>query len=101
MVSYWQTQQILALVNLAMCLAVIWSCICRLNTDVCRTYLKARFRYAALLVGAMAHGLQPVLFNSMPGYAGTLFSFGVITHLLLGVENWRDVLPHKPSKESI
>ncbi len=93
---YWETQrQLLALLNLVLCLAIVWSCICRLNTDICRTYKKARLRYALLLAGAGTHGLQPILFGTLPGVAGVLFSTGVIAHLMLGVENWRDVLPHR------
>lgn len=97
---YWQTQQLLALLNLVLCLGVVWSCICRLNTDVCKTHIKARLRYTLLLVGAGTHGLQPILFGTMPGVAGVLFSVGVISHLVLGVDNWRDAVPQLPGKGS-
>ena len=87
--TWWDTVQLLAIANLGVCLGIIWTCICRLNSNVCRRWLAARMRYTLLLTAALAHGLQPVLFGTWPGIAGLIFAVGVLVNLLLGVQRWR------------
>ncbi|WKL14274.1 hypothetical protein QYQ99_17860 [Comamonas testosteroni] len=84
----WQTHQLLAGVNLAICLGIGWACICRLNSHICRTYLLARARYTLLLVGALASGMQPLLFNSWPSVASVIFGLAVLAGLGLNVVRW-------------
>lgn len=93
----WDTQQLLAMLNLVLCLGTAWACICRLNSDICRRWRLARMRYTLLLTGALAHGAQPLLFGSLPGVAGVIFSAGVFASLLLGVERWRGVEAPAPA----
>ena len=50
----WQTDQLLAVLNLAICLGIAWACLCRLNDDVCKRLLRPRARYTLLLTGALA-----------------------------------------------
>lgn len=90
--TYGNTPYLLALVNMVLCAAIIWSCFCRLNTDEARVRKRVRLRYVLLLTGAGAHGAQPILFGTMPGVAGVLFSVGVLIHLMLGMDGWRSAL---------
>lgn len=84
----WQTHQLLAVVNLAICLGIGWACICRLNSEVCRRYKLPRARYSVLLAGAMSCGLQPVLWNSWPGAADLILSCSVLFYLVINVVRW-------------
>lgn len=84
----WQTYQLTALVNLLICGAIGWACICRLNSELCRLYKRPRARYSALLAGAVASGAQPILFGTMPGPGETIFAGSVLIYLLLNLELW-------------
>lgn len=84
----WQTHQLLAVLNLALCGAISWACICRLNSDICRRYRLPRARYSVLLGVAVQSGLQPVLWRSWPGIAELLFAAGVLAYLVINVVRW-------------
>lgn len=84
----WQTHQLLAVVNLAICAGIAWACICRLNSEISRRYRLARARYALLLAGAMACGLQPTLWGSWPTVGTVLFAGCVLAGLAINVVRW-------------
>ena len=84
----WQTHQLLAMLNLVLCAGIGWACICRLNSDICRRYKLSRARYSLLLAGALSSGLQPVLWDSWPGIADTVFAACVLGHLVINVVRW-------------
>ena len=84
----WESHQLLAVANLAICLVIAWACICRLNSDVCKYLLRPRARYTMLLAGSLASGLQPVLFGAWPGIGTVLFSASVLGGLLINVVRW-------------
>ena len=98
--TYGNAPYLLALANMLLCAAIIWSCFCRLNTDAARVRKRVRLRYVLLLTCAGAHGAQPVLFGTMPGVAGLLFSVGVFIHLLLGAEHWRNAFDYQTEGHS-
>jgi len=77
------------LVNFAVCTAIGWACICRLNDSVSRHYKRARVRYTLLLAGATASGCAPVLFSAMPNTGHTLFAFCVLVGLIINVPRWK------------
>lgn len=77
-----------ALINLALCLGIMWSCICRLNSDLCRHHIGPRARYTLLLAGASANGWQPLLFNEYPGIGTVLLSLSVATSLAISARWW-------------
>ena len=85
----WETHQILAVLNLAVCMGVVWACICRLNTPICRIYRLSRARYTLLLAGALASGLQPVLWGDWPTIGETVFGACVLAGLGINVVRWR------------
>lgn len=84
----WETHQLLAMANLAICLAIGWACICRLNSQISRRYLLARARYALLLAGAVSSGLQPLMFGTWSSIADVIFNSAVLAGLALNVARW-------------
>ena len=84
----WQAHQLLAMANLAVCLGIIWACICRLNSHVALIHKGARARYALLLAGALASGLQPTLFGTWPSGSDTFFSACLLADMLINVARW-------------
>lgn len=80
--------QLYSVLNLALCLGIVWACICRLNAAVCRSSLRARTRYALLLAGAMASGAQPLLFNTLSGPGETIFAATILVGLLINMRRW-------------
>ena len=84
----WETHQLIAMANLAICLAIGWACICRLNSNISRRYRLARARYALLLAGAMSSGLQPLMFGTWSSIADVIFNSAVLAGLVLNVVRW-------------
>lgn len=84
----WAGYQMTSVLNLGFCLGIVWACICRLNTETCRHYIRARARYTLLLAGALASGLQPLLFQTMPGPGETIFAATVLAGLAINVGRW-------------
>lgn len=84
----WHTSQLLAVFNLALCTAIVWACICRLNTQLCKRLYAPRARYTLLLAGAVASGLQPVLFAGQPNWGTVIFSACVLAGLVINVARW-------------
>lgn len=84
----WETHQLIAMANLAICLAIGWACICRLNSNISRRYRLARARYALLLAGAMSSGLQPLMFGTWSSIADVIFNSAVLVGLVLNVVRW-------------
>lgn len=84
----WQTHQLLAVLNLMICLGISWACICRLNSEICRRFKLARVRYTLLLTGAMSFGLQPALWGTWPSGASVFFAATVLAGLVINVARW-------------
>lgn len=84
----WQTHQLLAVLNLTICLGIAWACICRLNSDVSRRFKLARARYTLLIAGALASGLQPVLWGMWPSVADVSFAGCMLAGLVINVVRW-------------
>lgn len=85
----WETYQVTAVINLMVCMSICWACMCRLNADICRQHLAARARYALLMGGAMASGLQPLLWGTWPSAGDVLFGCSVLAGLIINVVRWR------------
>lgn len=84
----WETHQLIAMANLAICLAIGWACICRLNSNISRRFRLARARYALLLAGAMSSGLQPLMFGTWSSIADVIFNSAVLAGIVLNVVRW-------------
>lgn len=77
-----------SLVNLLLCTGIAWSCICRLNSHLCRCYAAPRARYTLMLTGATACGLQPLLFGEHPGIGTLMLSLTVAASLAISAAWW-------------
>lgn len=84
----WTDYQLVSIANLAFCLAIVWACICRLNTETCRQHRRARARYTLLMAGAVASGVQPLLFGTLPGPGETIFAATVLLGLVINMGRW-------------
>lgn len=83
MTTYEKIYDLFALVNLIMCLAIFWLCLCKLNTKLSKQYLRIRFKFTVLLVGSIASGLQPILWESYPNVGQCIFSLSLVIYLYM------------------
>lgn len=83
----------IAFLNLGLCIAVAWSCVCRLNMLHHGVDWRPRAMFCALLTGATAHGLGPWLFHDGAGVGATILSASVLAGLLMTANRWRDGAP--------
>ena len=81
--------ELMAMINFAICTAIGWACICRLNSTVSRKFRSARTRYALLLAGATASGCSPIFFQMMPSMGEAIFSGAVLVSMVINVPRWR------------
>jgi hypothetical protein len=79
----------MAALNLIVCGACVWACICRLNTMSDAVPKRVRFQFVALLVGCLASGLQPMLFKEWPGVGQTVLAVCVLIGLVISMPRWR------------
>lgn len=87
--NWWHQYEIAALLNWAACTVIGLLCIDQLNSCRCRENLVDRARYSLLLTGAMASGLQPVLFSTWPAWADVFSSVTVMGYLAVSALRWR------------
>ena len=76
-------------VNLLVCIGIFWACICRLNSNISKLYLRVRARYTLLLAGALVSGFQPIFFGDRPTIAGLVFAICILAGLVLNIGSWR------------
>ena len=86
--NWWHHYEIAALLNWAACSVIGLLCIDQLNGYRCRENLVDRARYALLLTGATASGLQPVLFSTWPAWADVFMSFAVLAGMAINAVRW-------------
>lgn len=76
--SFVHHYEIAALANWAFCSVIGLLCLGQLNSWRCRENKLDRARYALMLAGATASGLQPLLFSTWPAWAD-VFMIGTVT----------------------
>lgn len=91
------TPTLIASLNLIVCMACAWTCICRLNRMHKRVRKSVCLQFTAVMGGAVASGFQPILFASWPGAGQLCFSIGVLIMLIIGVDRWR----HGPPEDTL
>lgn len=87
------TAALMNLVNLVLCCAVGWACICRLNLLNRHVDMRPRLMFCLLLTGATAHGMAPWLFRESAGFGDTILSAAVLISFLLSAHRWRQGAP--------
>ncbi len=95
----WETYQAVAVLNLAVCLGIVWACICRLSSDTCKVYKQTRTRYSLLLGAALASGFQPTLFQEWPGRADLIITSAVLVGLAINAYRWGSFVGPQRRKE--
>ena len=72
-----------AVANLLVCIGIVWTCICRLRTDLCRLNLLPRFKYSVLLTGGLIAGLPNLFFGEEAVKSTLVMSVSILIHLSL------------------
>ena len=78
----WEAYQLTAIINLATCLAICASCLCRLNARISKRNKYVRLGYGALLLAAAGFGFGP-LWGQWPTIDAAAFAYGVLLYLAL------------------
>lgn len=82
--------KVVAAANLLVCLALMWACICRLNSSISKHNLTLRVRYTIVLVGSAACGFQPLLFKQWATLGTLALASAVLASMLLEALHWND-----------
>ena len=81
---------VVAVTNLLVCVGIVWTCICRLRTDLCRLNLLPRFKYSALLTCGLIAGLPNLFFGEEAAKSTLVLSVSILTYLFTNILTWRD-----------
>ena len=81
---------VVAVTNLLVCVGIVWTCICRLRTDLCRLNLLPRFKYSVLLTGGFIVGLPNLFFGEEAAKSTLVLSVSILTYLFTNILSWRD-----------
>ena len=79
-----------AVANLLVCIAIAWTCLCRLRTELCRLNLLPRFKYSILLTGGIVAGLPNLFFGEEATKSALTLSVSILTYLLTNTLTWRN-----------
>lgn len=91
--SFADMHYLIALANLAVCIAIMVICGCRVDVMSMRTKLHVRLVYAFLFVAAMVSGFQPHFFHEWPGKADLLLNSALLGLLISGRALWPKAPP--------
>ena len=80
---------VVAAANLLVCITIVWTCLCRLRTDLCRLNLLPRFKYSILLTGGLVAGLPNLFFGEEATKSMLTLSVSILTYLLTNTLTWR------------
>ena len=72
-----------AVANLLVCIGIVWTCICRLRTELCRLNLLQRFKYSALLTGGFIAGLIFLFLIRQPPRSTLVMPVSILIYLSL------------------
>lgn len=99
--DYWQSRQLLALLNFALCGAIGWACACRITvTSGDTTRVLTRVSYSTLFTAATASGFMP-LAGHWPGWPEIWMNAAVLLLMLDGMRRWKQGVPddvRKPAR---
>ena len=79
-----------AVANLLVCIGIVWTCICRLRTELCRLNLLPRFKYSVLLTGGFIAGLPNLFFGEEAVKSTLAMSFSILIYLFTNILTWRN-----------
>ena len=88
-----ELQYPIALTLLAVSVAIVIICCCRIDVMRRRNKLHVQPVYCLLLMSAASSGLQPIFFHEWPGVADLLMNASVLGLLLAGRSLWTKAVP--------
>lgn len=80
---------VVAVANLLICIGIVWTCICRLRTELCRLNLLPRFKYSVLLTGGLVAGLPNLFFGEEASKSTLVLSISILTYLFTNILTWK------------
>ena len=80
---------VVAAANLLICIAIVWTCLCRLRTDLCRLNLLPRFKYSILLTGGLVAGLPNLFFGEEASKSTLVLSASILIYLASNTLTWK------------
>lgn len=80
--------QVLMLVNFAVCFAIAYACLCRLNSYSCKYDKWKRTKYTIMVTAALLSAFQKAVFNETPSMAGLVVALAVLIGLLIHMPRW-------------
>ena len=78
-----------AVANLLICISIVWTCICRLRTELCRLNLLPRFKYSVLLTGGLVAGLPNLFFGEEASKSTLVLSISILVYLATITLTWK------------
>ena len=75
-------------INLIICAAIVYGCICRLRSEVCTRDKAVRGKYALLIGGAFASGLEPIIFSPYSDMGNIFFGMTILAGLCIDAGRW-------------
>lgn len=80
---------LVAVANLLICISIVWTCICRLRTELCRLNLLPRFKYSVLLTGGLVAGLPNLFFGEEASKSTLVLSTSILVYLASNTLTWK------------
>jgi hypothetical protein len=80
---------VVAAANLLVCITIVWTCLCRLRTDLCRLNLLPRFKYSVLLTGGLVAGLPNLFFGEEASKSTLVLSTSILVYLVSNAVSWK------------
>lgn len=80
---------LVAVANLLICISIVWTCICRLRTELCRLNLLPRFKYSVLLTGGLVAGLPNLFFGEEASKSTLVLSTSILVYLAYNTLTWK------------
>ena len=90
----------MAIVNLAACLVVFCTCVCRITAVDKTVLLRVRMKFILLGPSALIFGISP-LWGDWPGYASLAFSVSSAIGLLAETYQWKHGSPASTRLETM
>lgn len=86
------SNELMALGNLVLCLTAVGMCICRLNSMTTSVLYAVRSKYAVIVAAALCSALQP-WWGEWPGWGSLAMSASLVFSLVVGKPVWRSGPP--------
>jgi len=83
------TKELIHVANLLVCLAIAWSCFCRLAMIDAQVLRRVAWQFILKGTAAVACAFQLQLFGTWAGLGTLIFSSALLASMVLGAGRWR------------